>query len=37
MPGAAVGTPYSTPVTLYDSLGQQHIVTINFTKTGHGQ
>jgi flagellar hook protein FlgE len=31
--GAAIGTPYSTPVTLYDSLGQQHTATISFTKT----
>jgi flagellar hook protein FlgE len=31
--GAAIGTPYSTPVTLYDSLGQQHTATITFTKT----
>jgi flagellar hook protein FlgE len=31
--GAAVGTPYSTPITLYDSLGQQHSATISFAKT----
>jgi flagellar hook protein FlgE len=30
---AAVGTPFSTPVTLYDSLGQQHTATVTFTKT----
>ncbi len=32
--GATVGTPFSTGVTLYDSLGQTHLGTINFTKTG---
>jgi flagellar hook protein FlgE len=31
--GASIGTPFTTPVTLYDSLGQQHIATISFTKT----
>jgi flagellar hook protein FlgE len=31
--GAAVGTPFSTPVTLYDSLGEQHTATATFTKT----
>jgi flagellar hook protein FlgE len=31
--GAAIGTPYSTPITIYDSLGQQHTATITFTKT----
>jgi flagellar hook protein FlgE len=31
--GAAVGTPYSTPVTLYDSLGQSQQATISYTKT----
>lgn len=30
---AAVGTTYSTPVTSYDSLGQSHIATVNYTKT----
>lgn len=32
--GASVGTPFSTGITLYDSLGQTHLGTINFTKTG---
>jgi flagellar hook protein FlgE len=31
--GASIGTPFTTPVTLFDSLGQQHIATITFTKT----
>ncbi|HEX4652240.1 MAG TPA: flagellar hook protein FlgE [Granulicella sp.] len=31
--GASIGTPFTTPVTLYDSLGQQHIATVSFTKT----
>jgi flagellar hook protein FlgE len=31
--GATIGTPYPTPVTIYDSLGQQHVVTVTFTKT----
>jgi flagellar hook protein FlgE len=30
--GATTGTPYSTPILLYDSLGQQHNATITFTK-----
>jgi flagellar hook protein FlgE len=30
---AAVGTPFSTPVQVYDSLGQTHQATISFTKT----
>jgi flagellar hook protein FlgE len=35
--GAAVGTTgasYSTPVTIYDSLGTSHVLTFTFTKTG---
>jgi len=31
--GAAVGDTYSTPVTIYDSLGAIHILTFTFTKT----
>jgi flagellar hook protein FlgE len=30
--GAAVGDTYSTPVTIYDSLGAGHILTFTFTK-----
>jgi flagellar hook protein FlgE len=30
---AAVGTNYSTPLTVYDSLGASHILTFNFTQT----
>src|ERR1700693_5500446 len=32
--GAAVGDTYSTPVSIYDSLGASHILTFTFTKTG---
>jgi flagellar hook protein FlgE len=32
--GANVGDTYSTPVTIYDSLGATHILTFTFTKTG---
>ncbi len=31
---ADVGTPYSTPVTVYDSLGTAHAMSFNFQKTG---
>jgi flagellar hook protein FlgE len=31
--GAAVGGTFSTPVTIYDSLGGTHVLTYNFTKT----
>jgi flagellar hook protein FlgE len=31
--GAAVGDTYSTPVSIYDSLGASHILTFAFTKT----
>jgi flagellar hook protein FlgE len=31
---AAVGSSFSTPVTVYDSLGTAHVLTYNFTKTG---
>jgi flagellar hook protein FlgE len=30
---AAVGGTFSTPVTVYDSLGATHVLTFNFTKT----
>jgi flagellar hook protein FlgE len=32
--GANVGDTYSTPVSIYDSLGASHILTFTFTKTG---
>ncbi len=31
---AATGTQFTTPVTIYDSLGQSHAATIAYTKTG---
>jgi flagellar hook protein FlgE len=31
--GATVGTPFTTPVTIYDSLGQSHNATITYNKT----
>jgi flagellar hook protein FlgE len=31
--GAAVGTSFSTPITVYDSLGTSHVLTYQFTKT----
>jgi len=31
--GDAVGTTYTTPVTIYDSLGNTHTLTFSFTKT----
>jgi flagellar hook protein FlgE len=31
---ATVGTPFSTPVTIFDSLGQSHQATVSYTKTG---
>jgi flagellar hook protein FlgE len=31
---AATGTAFTTPVTMYDSLGQSHSVTVSYTKTG---
>ncbi len=33
---AAVGTTFSTPVTVYDSLGNAHTLTATFTNTGPG-
>jgi flagellar hook protein FlgE len=32
--GATVGTAFTTPVTVYDSLGQSHNATITYDKTG---
>jgi flagellar hook protein FlgE len=31
--GATVGTSFSTPVQIFDSLGQKHEVTVSYTKT----
>jgi flagellar hook protein FlgE len=31
--GAAVGDKYSTPITIYDSLGTSHVMTVTFTNT----
>jgi flagellar hook protein FlgE len=31
--GAAIGTAFSTPIQVYDSLGQTHQLTMSFTKT----
>jgi flagellar hook protein FlgE len=31
---ASVGTNFSTPISVYDSLGVSHVVTFQFTKTG---
>jgi len=33
---ATAGTVYSTPLTVYDSLGEAHVLTFNFTNTGPG-
>jgi flagellar hook protein FlgE len=32
--GATVGTAFTTPITVYDSLGQSHNATITYDKTG---
>lgn len=32
--GAAVGNKFTSPVELYDSLGQSHSATVSYTKTG---
>lgn len=32
--GATVGTAFTTPVTIYDSLGKSHALTVTYTKTG---
>lgn len=32
--GATVGTTFTTPITVYDSLGQSHDATITYDKTG---
>jgi flagellar hook protein FlgE len=34
--GAAVGATFSSSIELFDSLGVQHVATINFTKTAAG-
>lgn len=34
--GATVGTVFSTPLTVFDSLGAAHILTYTFTNTGPG-
>ena len=31
--GAAAGSTYSSPITVYDSLGTSHVLTVNFTNT----
>src|SRR5258708_3765411 len=33
---ATVGTTFSTPITVYDSLGASHVLTYNYTNTGPG-
>jgi flagellar hook protein FlgE len=33
---AAVGTTYSTPLTVYDSLGESHVLTFSYTNTAAG-
>jgi flagellar hook protein FlgE len=35
--GAAVGDNFSTPVTVYDSLGTSHVLTVTYTNTGASQ
>ena len=30
---ATVGTSFSTPITIYDSLGASHVMTVQFTNT----
>ncbi len=32
--GATTGTQFTTPVTIYDSLGTSHALTVTYTKTG---
>jgi len=34
---AAVGDTFSTPITMYDSLGTSHVATVTFTKTASDQ
>lgn len=34
--GAAVGDTFSTPITVYDSLGTSHVLTYTYTNTGPG-
>jgi flagellar hook protein FlgE len=33
---ASVGDKFSTPITVYDSLGAKHVLTFNYTNTGPG-
>jgi flagellar hook protein FlgE len=35
--GAAVGDNFSTPLTVYDSLGTSHVLTVTYTNTGASQ
>ncbi|HMG01761.1 MAG TPA: flagellar hook protein FlgE [Edaphobacter sp.] len=35
--GADVGTSFTTPVTIYDSLGKSHAMTVTYTKTAQNQ
>jgi flagellar hook protein FlgE len=35
--GAALGTSFSTPITMYDSLGTSHVATVSFTKSATDQ
>ena len=35
--GAATGTSFTSPVTMYDSLGQSQVATVTYTKTGANQ
>jgi flagellar hook protein FlgE len=32
--GAATGTTFSTPITVYDSLGESHVLTVQYTNEG---
>lgn len=34
---ASVGTSFTTPVTIYDSLGKSHAMTVTYTKTAQNQ
>jgi flagellar hook protein FlgE len=35
--GADVGTSFTTPVTIYDSLGKSHAMTVTYTKTAQNE
>ncbi len=35
--GATVGTAFTTPVKIYDSLGKSHALTVTYTKTAQNQ